>query len=251
MAIIIKSKEELAIMRQAGRITAEILALLASKVKPGVTTLDLDRIAREQIEKRGVKSSFLNYQGFPATLCAAVNEEVVHGIPDRKHVLREGDIIGIDFGAIYKGYHGDAAVTVPVGQISAAARRLVQVTREALDKGIEAAKAGRYVGDISSAIQNYVESRGYNVVRQFVGHGVGRAMHEEPQVPNFGNSSRGPRLRPGMTLAIEPMVNIGGSECVVLHDKWTVVTADRSLSAHFEHTIAITENGPEVLTRLE
>lgn len=257
MAIVVRTKEELRLMREAGKITAEILALLASKVRPGITTLELDKIARLELRKWRAESSFLNYPSpnggplFPATICASLNDEVVHGIPDRRHVLREGDILSIDFGVKYKGYHGDSALTVPVGKVSPTARRLLDVTREALQRGIEAAVPGNRVGDISWAVQRYVESHGFSVVRQYVGHGIGREMHEDPQIPNWGEPHQGAKLRAGMALAIEPMVNSGGAGTRTLRDQWTVVTADHSLSAHFEHSIALTDNGPEILTLVD
>jgi methionyl aminopeptidase len=247
--IIIKSKDELALMRQAGRIVAVVIEAMVEQVKPGMTTAELDALAYQTITKMDAKPSFLGYRGFPASVCISVNEEVVHGIPGKRR-LKEGDIVGIDLGAIYKGYQGDAAVTVPVGRISPQAERLLEVARGALDAAIAAARRGRRVGDISWAIQNHAESRGFSVVRQYVGHGIGRAMHEDPQVPNFGQPGRGDRLKPGMTLALEPMVNIGNWSTEVLDDGWTVVTGDGSLSAHFEHTIAITDGEAEILTRL-
>jgi len=250
MPIIIKSPDELELMRQAGRIVAQVLALLKDKIKPGLSTADLDQIAYEFTLKKGAFPSFKGYRGFPASLCVSINEEVVHGIPHRERVLREGDIVALDFGAIYQGFQGDAAITVGVGRISPAAERLIRVTEGALWKGIEKARAGNRLTDISAAIQAYAESHGYSVVRQYVGHGIGRNMHEEPQVPNFGSPGRGPVLKPGMTLAIEPMINAGGWETTVQEDNWTVVTQDGGLSAHFEHTIAITTHEPEILTRL-
>lgn len=250
MPIIIKSPDELALMRQAGRIVAQVLALLRDNIKPGVTTADLDQIAYEVTLKQGAFPSFRGYRGFPASLCVSINEEVVHGIPNRERLLREGDIVALDFGAIYQGFQGDAAITVGVGRISRAAERLIGITEEALRKGIEKARAGNRLTDISAAIQAYAESQGYSVVRQYVGHGIGRNMHEEPQVPNFGSPGRGPVLKPGMTLAIEPMLNAGSCETTVREDTWTVVTQDGALSAHFEHTIAITAHEPEILTRL-
>ncbi len=236
-------------MRRAGRIVAEVLALLAEKIRPGITTAELDALAYRFIVKHDATPSFKGYRGFPASLCVSINEEVVHGIPGQR-VLREGDIVSLDVGAIYRGYHGDAAITVGVGKIDEEARRLLEVTKGALAAGIAAARAGNRVGDISWAIQNYVESRGYGVVREYTGHGIGSQMHEDPQIPNFGQPRRGPLLRPGMTFALEPMVTIGDGRTRVLSDNWTVVTVDGQLSAHFEHTIAVTEDEPEILTRL-
>ncbi|MGB9886570.1 MAG: type I methionyl aminopeptidase [Moorellales bacterium] len=245
--IILKSDRELALMREAGRIVAEVLAQLEKMVQPGITTRELDRAAESLILKRGAYPSFKGYRGFPASICASVNQEVVHGLPGLRKLV-EGDIISIDIGAEFQGYHGDAAITLPVGRVAPEVERLLRVTREALWLGIEQARVGRRLSDISHAIQSHVEGNGFSVVREFVGHGIGRAMHEEPQVPNYGRPGRGPRLMPGMTLAIEPMVNLGGPEVMVLADGWTVVTRDGSYSAHFEHTVAVTEDGPQVLT---
>lgn len=251
MPIILKSQRELAIMRTAGKIVAATLARLAAHVRPGVSTAELDEIAHAEVTARGAYPAFKGYRGFPASICASINEEVVHGIPSPKRVLREGDIISLDFGAVYEGFYGDAAITLPVGEVSPEARRLLAVTERALYEGIAMARPGAFLSDISHAVQRCAEGAGFSVVRQYVGHGIGRAMHEEPQIPNFGPPGRGPRLRPGMTLAIEPMVNMGGSETVVRPDQWTVVTADGSLSAHFEHTVAITPEGHEILTRVD
>lgn len=245
--IILKSPDEVDKIRQAGRIVAEVLKELKSQVKPGMTTLDLDRIAEEGIRKRGGQPAFKGYRGFPATLCASVNNEIVHGIPS-KRTLQEGDIIGLDLGAIVDGYYGDAAITVAVGAIRPEVRRLVQVTEEALYRGIDQMKAGNRLSDVSHAVQTHVEAAGYSVVKDFVGHGIGQALHEEPQLPNFGKPGQGPRLRAGMVLAIEPMVNMGKDGVRVLSDHWTAVTEDGSLSAHFEHTVAITDAGPVILT---
>ena len=247
--IVIKSKREIGLMKKVGQIVAETHALLAEKIKPGITTQEIDRIAEEYILKCGAKPAFKGYQGFPATVCIAINKQVVHGIPeDRK--LEEGDIIGLDLGAYKHGYYGDAARTLPVGNVSSEAKKLMKVTQESLDKGIEKAILGNRLTDISHAIQSHVEDHHFSVVEQYVGHGIGRKMHEAPQVPNFGAPGRGPRLKEGMTLAIEPMVNVGGYEVKVLSDNWTVVTSDGSLSAHFEDTIAITDDEPLILTRL-
>lgn len=254
--IILKSLQELARMREAGRIVAEVLAALKEKVRPGATTMELDALAEEIITKRGAIPSFKGYpnpklglRNFPASICASINEELVHGIPGPR-VLKEGDIISIDVGAIYRGYHGDAAVTLGVGEISSEARRLIEVTAACLWEGIARARAGNRTGDVSLAIQNCAESRGYSVVREYTSHGIGREMHEAPQIPNFGQPGHGPLLKRGMTFALEPMVNAGDSRTRVLDDEWTVVTWDGELSAHFEHTVAITEEEPEILTRL-
>lgn len=247
--IISKSKKELALMEDAGKIVAETHAELQKALKPGITTKELDDIAEDFILKRGAIPSFKGYQGFPSSICASSNEEVVHGIPSLR-MLKNGDIISIDIGAVINGYHGDSAVTLPVGDISSEAQRLLKVTEESLHKGIEMALVGNRLSDVSHEIQSFVESNSMSVVRDYVGHGIGSNMHEEPQIPNFGKPGRGPRLKPGMTLAIEPMVNLGTFEVKTLEDNWTVVTEDGKLSAHFEHTIAITEKGPQILTKL-
>lgn len=248
--IILKSADEIAAMRRAGRIVAECHAELKAWVVPGVTTQELNDKVAELIVRRGGIPAFLGYQGFPAAICTSVNEEVVHGIPGPRR-LEEGDIVGIDIGVILDGFHGDAAYTYSVGEIDAATRKLLQVTEEALYQGIEQVKVGQRLSTVSHAIQTHVEAAGFSVVRQFVGHGIGRRMHEEPQVPNFGSPGRGVRLRAGMTLAIEPMVNAGVYEVNVLDDGWTVVTADGKNSAHFEHTVAVTADGAEILTTLD
>jgi methionyl aminopeptidase len=248
MGIIIKSEEEIAVMRQAGKIVATVLEILSKQVKPGIKTEELDAIAESEVNRLGATPSFKGYRGFPATICVSVNDEIVHGIPGER-VLREGDIVSLDFGAIYGGFQGDAAVTVAVGKISTAARRLIEATRGSLEAGIAAACAGARLGDVSAAIQNYAESRGYSVVREYTGHGIGREMHEEPQIPNFGSPGTGPVLQKGMVLALEPMLNTGDWRTRVADDRWTVLTADGSLSAHFEHTIAINDAESEVLTR--
>jgi methionyl aminopeptidase len=217
-------------------------------VQPGVTTEEIDRIAYEYIIKQGAKPNFLNYNGFPATACISINDEVIHGIPSKKRVIREGDIVSIDLGAVLDGYNGDNAATFAAGKISPEAERLINTTRESLYKGIEAAVAGGRIGDISSAVQTYCEERGFSVVRDFVGHGIGAKLHEDPSVPNYGTPGRGVRLLPGMTLAIEPMINMGGYEVRQLSDGWTIKTKDGGLSAHFEHTVAITADGPKILT---
>lgn len=241
--IILKTPAEIEVMAQASRVVAEVLDVVKKEVRPGVTTDDLDRIAEEAIRARGAMPAFKGYRSYPKTLCASVNEQVVHGIPSKRK-LKEGDIIGLDLGAIVGGFYGDSAVTVPVGRIDEKVLKLVQVTEEALDLGISQAVVGRRLTDISHAVQRHVEAAGYSVVTEFVGHGIGRQLHEEPQVPNYGKPGQGPRLQPGMVLAIEPMVNMGGSAVRILADRWTAVTADGSLSAHFEHTIAIQPTGP-------
>jgi methionyl aminopeptidase len=248
--ITLKSPSELARMRRAGRIVAEVLAALQQRIKPGVNTAELDELAYQIITKHKAIPSLKGYRGFPASLCVSINEEVVHGIPSKKRYLKEGDIVSFDVGAIYQGYHGDAAVTVGVGEIAEAAKELLAVTAGALAVGIAQSRAGHHTGDISWAIQDYAESRGYSVVREYTGHGIGLQMHEDPQIPNYGQPKRGFLLKPGMTFALEPMVNEGDWHTRVLADNWTVVTKDGKLSAHFEHTIAVTEGEPEILTRL-
>ena len=236
-------------MREAGKIVAGALKMLADKIKPGLVTSELDKYTTRFLMERHAIPSFKGYRGFPASLCVSVNEQVVHGIPGPR-VLKEGDIVSLDVGSIYKGYQGDAAITVPVGEISDQAKALIQVTEGSLYAGIAAAREGAHVGDISWAVQFHVESRGFTVVREYVGHGIGRQMHEDLQIPNFGQPGTGPTLRKGMTLALEPMVNAGDWRTLVLPDRWTVVTADGSLSAHFEHTIAIVGDEAEILTAL-
>ena len=235
-------------MKDACRISAEALRAAGEAVKPGISTLEIDTIVRQYIEKQGATPSFLGYGGFPASACISVNNVVIHGIPKPTTVLKDGDIVSIDTGAYYRGYHGDNACTFPCGTISDEARRLLDATRASLYEGIKQATAGNRIGDIGSAVQGYVEARSYSVVRNYVGHGVGAKLHEDPSVPNYGSKGRGVRLLPGMTIAIEPMVNEGTHYTRVLGDKWTVVTADGRLSAHFEHTIAITPDGPKILT---
>lgn len=252
--IAIKSRREIERMREIGHMTAEILLELRERARPGVTTRELDEIAARALEKRGLNSPFLGYAPggvapYPAVLCASINEEIVHGIPGPRE-LREGDLISLDFGVESGGWHGDSAVTIAVGEIDDEAKRLVETTRDALEKGIEQMVPGARLSDIGHAVQTRAEREGYGVVRQFVGHGIGREMHEPPQVPNYGRPGRGPRLRAGMVFAIEPMVNIGSERVRVLDDEWTAVTEDGSLSAHFEHTVLITDDGPEVLTRI-
>jgi methionyl aminopeptidase len=247
--IILKSPLDIERMRRSNRVVAEILQEVKAAVQPGVKTRDLDELAEALLKKHRARSAFKGYNGYPAVLCTSVNEEVVHGIPSNR-VLRDGDILSLDFGAVLDDYYGDAAITVPVGTISEEARRLLRVTEEALYKAIEQARPGKHVGDISAAVQRHVESQGFSAVRDFVGHGIGKFMHEKPQVPNFGIPGRGVRLKAGMTLAIEPMINAGGYEVVVLDDGWTAVTRDRNLSAHFEHSVAVTEDGPVILSQL-
>jgi len=249
MSIIIKSPTEIETMREAGRIVAIILEALKKEIKPGITTKALDKIATDLLRKHGARASFKGYRGFPASICTSINEEVVHGIPG-KRVLHEGDLVAIDVGTVYKGFQGDAAITVPVGKVSPGAKNLLEATRGALEAGIKAARKGSHLGDVSAAIQDYAESRNFSVVREYVGHGIGREMHEDPQIPNYGAPGQGPILKQGMTFALEPMVNEGDWRTRVLDDNWTVVTADGSLSAHFEHTIAITDGEAQILTQL-
>jgi methionyl aminopeptidase len=244
-----KSQRELDLMRKAGRIVAETLEIMAGAIRPGLATIELDRLAERHIRRQGGVPAFKGYRGFPASICASVNEEVVHGIPGLRR-LKEGDIISIDVGVNYRGYYGDAAATFPVGRIDAEALNLIEATRRALEAGIRQAREGNFLSDISHAVQACAESRGFSVVRSYVGHGIGSEMHEEPQVPNFGPPGRGPKLASGMTLAIEPMVNVGTWEVETLEDNWTVVTQDGRLSAHFEHTVAIVDGCPEVFTAL-
>lgn len=247
--IVLKSRRDLDAMRKAGAVVAEVLMALADRVAPGVSTADLDTLTYQMIRQRGGTPSFKGYRGYPASLCVSINEEVVHGIPNAGRLLREGDIVSLDVGVRMNGYHANAALTVGVGKVSESTERLLRITREALWKGIERARDGQRLAEISGAIERYVLSHGYTVVKEMVGHGVGRQLHEEPQIPNYvAPDQPNPPLRAGMTLAIEPMVNAGRSEIQLLDDKWTVVTQDRSLSAHFEHTVGIGENGPEILT---
>jgi methionyl aminopeptidase len=248
MMIVLKTSRELKIMREAGRIAANALKLAGAAVEPGVSTWEIDRIARRYIEEQGAKPTFLGYGGYPASACVSVNNVVIHGIPSKKQLIKEGDIVSIDIGATYDGYVGDNAWTFPCGKVSAEAQRLMDATRESLYEGIKQALAGNRLGDVGSAIQRYVEARGYSVVRDFVGHGVGAKMHEDPSVPNYGTPGRGVRLLPGMTIAIEPMINQGVKEVKTLEDGWTTVTADGKLSAHFEKSIAVTPDGPVILT---
>ena len=248
--VILKSPREIEKMRKSNALVAAILEELAKKIRPGVKTIELDRLSEAMALKRGARPAFKGYRGYPYSLCTSVNSEVVHGMPSERE-LQEGDIVSLDFGILRDGYYGDAAVTVPVGEISPAARRLLRVTEEALYRGISAARAGNRIGDISAAIQGHVEAAGFSVVRDLVGHGIGKSLHEDPQVPNYGSSGRGIELKPGMVFAIEPMVNEGTYRVDVLRDGWTVVTADGKLSAHFEHSVAITENGPVILSRID
>lgn len=253
-SIPIKTRHEIKTMREAGRHVAEVLLELRDAARPGVSTAELDEQARRAIKRRGVTSSFLGYAPYglppyPAVLCVSVNEEVVHGIPGPRE-LKPGDVLSLDFGLSVDGYHGDSALTIPIGTVSADVQRLIDVTRDSLDRAIAQMVPGRRLSDVGHAVQERVESDGFSVVRSFVGHGIGREMHEPPQIPNFGPGGRGPRLKPGMVFAIEPMVTAGGPEVRMLDDRWTAVTADGSLAAHFEHTILITDEGPEVLTRV-
>jgi len=249
-AIVVKTPEELEIMFQANQIVAGVLTMLRSRIAPGVSTLQLDTWAEEYCRDQGAEPAFKGYRGFPGSLCVSINEQVVHGIPSRKVRLREGDIVSIDFGTCYKGYYGDAAITVPVGAIRPGLKKLLQVTREALDKGIEQVRVGNRISDISRAVQEHVEEQGFSVVRQFVGHGIGTSLHEGPEVPNYVQKQPSPRIMEGMVVAIEPMVNMGTHKVRVLKDGWTVITADRKPSAHFEHSVAATADGPRILSRL-
>lgn len=247
--IVLKSSDEIEKMRKSNIIVAEILAIIKEVAKPGIATIEIERLCEKELKKRKVRPAFKGYRGYPYCLCASVNEEVVHGMPSER-VLKQGDILSVDVGIEHDGYYGDAAVTVPIGRISDEAERLIDAAEASLERGIEKARVGNRLFDISYAVQSYVEENGFSVVRAFVGHGIGRELHEPPQVPNFGTPGKGVRLKAGMVLAIEPMINAGESEVVILDDGWTAVTKDGSLSAHFEHTVAITENGPYVLSRL-
>lgn len=248
--ILLKTANELALMKEACVISAGALKAAGEAVQPGVSTAEIDRIAHDYIVRRGAKPAFLNYNGFPATACISINDEVIHGIPSSRRMIKEGDLVSIDLGAMLNGYFGDNAATFAAGRISPEAKRLSDTTRESLYEGIRMAVAGGRVGDIGSAVQRYCESRGYGVVRDFTGHGVGKAIHEDPPVPNFGTPGRGARLLPGMTIAIEPMINEGSGAVKVLPDGWTVKTRDGKLSAHFEHTVAVTTDGPVILTQI-
>lgn len=248
MAVSIKSEREIELMRESCKILAEVHDRLGEQIKPGMSTLDVDRIGEELIRSYNCIPNFLHYNGYPASICVSVNDEVVHGIPHKDHLLEEGDIVSLDAGLIYKGYHSDAARTYGVGKISAEAQKLIDVTKQSFFEGIKMAKPGNHLYDISKAIDTYVTSFGYGIVRDLVGHGIGAQLHEDPQIPNFAQRRRGLRLQPGMTLAVEPMINMGGWEVEWLDDDWTVVTADGSWSAHYENTILITEGEPEILT---
>lgn len=246
--ISLKTPEQLRLMREAGRITAETLLYVGEIIREGMTTLELDRQIRQFIERHGATPSFLGYNGFPGSACISLNDEVIHGIPSKKRIIREGDLVKVDVGACWRGYHGDSARTYPIGQVSEEAQRLLEHTRESFFCAMKVALAGNRVGDIGSAVDTHIRTAGFSVVREFVGHGIGSALHEEPDVPNYGTPGRGARLYPGMVIAVEPMVNAGAPEVRVLSDGWTVVTKDGSLSAHYENTIAITDNGPMILT---
>ncbi|MDY3845751.1 MAG: type I methionyl aminopeptidase [Eubacteriales bacterium] len=246
--IIVKNSEQLKLMKDAGRITGEALLVAESSIREGMSTKELDKIIRAYIEKRGAKPSFLGYGGFPGSACISINEQVIHGIPSDKIIIKDGDIVKVDVGACYRGYNGDAARTFAVGRISDEAQKLIDVTRESFYRGVKFASAGNRIGDIGNAVQSHVEENGFSVVRSYVGHGVGAELHEEPDVPNYGTKGRGPRLYAGMTIAIEPMVNIGVEKVNVLGNGWTVVTADGKLSAHYENTVAVTEGEPILLT---
>jgi len=246
--IVLKSAREIALMRRAGHILAGVVERLRASVRPGMSTLDIDEDVEAYIHREGAAPAFKGYRGFPATVCVSINEEVVHGIPSPRRKIHEGDIVGLDLGCIVEGYYADCAFTLPVGPVPADVQKLLDVTRESLDRAIQECRPERRLSDVSHAVQSHVEAHGLSIVRAFVGHGIGRALHEEPQIPNFGDPGRGPQLRPGMVLAIEPMVTMGSWEVRILDDGWTAVTQDGSLAAHFEHTVAVTENGPEVLT---
>ena len=248
--IVLKTSRELALMREACRISAGALQVAGEAVRPGISTWEIDRIAYDYIKSQGAEPNFLNLYGFPATACISINDEVIHGIPSKKRILQSGDIVSIDLGAKIGGYNGDNAATFACGEISEEAKRLMDTTRESLYEAIKMAVPGGKIGDIASAVQTYCESRGYSVVREYTGHGVGKELHEDPSVPNYGTAGRGVRLLPGMTIAIEPMINQGTAKIKVLPDGWTVKTQDSKLSAHFEHTVAITKDGPVILTRL-
>ena len=248
MGITIKSSREIELMRESGRLLALVHDELAKMIRPGISTKQIDKVCEEIIRSYGCTPNFLHYQGYPASVCVSVNEEVVHGIPSHSRIIREGDIVSLDMGLIYHGYHSDAARTHAVGQISPEARQLIDVTRQSFYEGIKMARAGMHLHDISNAIAAYVTSYGYGIVKALVGHGIGTSLHEEPQIPNFAQRRKGPKLRPGMTLAIEPMINMGTGDVEWLDDDWTVVSADHSLSAHYENTILITEGDPEILT---
>lgn len=248
MAVVLKSSKEIEKMRRAGRVVREVLDLVRDEIKPGATTFDLEKAAEARLKQLGVKAAFKGYHGYPCVLCTSVNSEVVHGIPSPERVLKSGDIVSVDFGVVVDGYYGDSAITVPVGEVDADAARLLKVTEESLKAGIAAVKPGATLGDIGAAVQKVVEGEGFSVVRDFVGHGIGSQMHEDPQVPNFGQAGQGMKLKPGMVIAIEPMVNAGKPDVLVLEDGWTAVAKDGSMSAHFEHTVAVTATGAAILT---
>jgi methionyl aminopeptidase len=249
MAIVCKSAAEIEKMRHSGRIVRQVLEYLRGRVAPGVSTMDLERAAAKKIEEAGATPAFKGYYDYPCVLCTSINQEIVHGIPSEKRVLKAGDIVSIDCGVVLDGYYGDAAITVPVVEVSPELKKLLEITEASLYRGIEAARIGNTVGDVGASVQELVEANGFSVVREFVGHGIGTKLHEEPQVPNFGTRGQGPRLREGMVLAIEPMVNCGKPGTRLLKDKWTAVTEDGSYSAHFEHCVAVTKNGPLILTQ--
>ena len=248
MAVVLKSSQEIEKMHRAGRVVREVLELVRGQVKPGVTTFDLEKAAAGRLNELGVKAAFKGYHGFPCVLCTSVNDEVVHGIPSPKRVLKQGDIVSVDFGVVVDGYYGDSAITVPVGDIDPDSARLLRVTEASLKAGIAAVKPGNTLGDVGAAVQGVVEGEGFSVVRDFVGHGIGSQMHEDPQVPNFGRAGQGMKLKAGMVIAIEPMVNAGRPDVMVLEDGWTAVAKDGSRSAHFEHTVAVTADGARILT---
>jgi len=247
--IIVKTSEEIEVMRQANSIVADVLEMLQKEMRPGLTTRQMDRWANDCCRDHGAQPAFLGYRGFPASLCVSVNEQIVHGIPSKKVKVREGDIVSVDFGVIYKGFYGDSAVTIPVGRLTARKERLLQVTQEALERGIRQVRVGNRIADVSAAIQKHAEENGFSVVRQFVGHGIGASLHEAPEVPNYIQDQPSPRILEGMVLAIEPMINIGTAKVKVLRDGWTVITADKKPSAHFEHSVAATADAPLVLSR--
>jgi methionyl aminopeptidase len=248
LAVVIKSSQEIEKMRRAGEVTRDVLELVRGLVKPGVTTFDLEKAAVARLAELGIKAAFKGYHGYPCALCTSVNSEVVHGIPSEKRVLKEGDIVSVDFGVVVDGYYGDSAITVPVGNIAPDTARLLEVTKKSLHAGIAMVRPGATLGDVGAAVQGVVEGEGFSVVRDFVGHGIGVRMHEDPQVPNFGEAGRGMKLKTGMVIAIEPMVNAGGPDVMVLDDGWTAVAKDGSMSAHFEHTVAVTATGARILT---
>jgi len=248
--IICKSAGEIEKLRRSGRMVRQVLGEIREQARPGVTTLDLEKFVARRFKELGARSAFKGYRGYPCCLCASVNDEVIHGIPSDRRTLKEGDILSLDTGVILDGYYGDSAITIPIGEISDAAQRLLKVTEESLELALDQVRLGNRLGDVSAAVQQHAEKNGYTVVKEFVGHGIGKSMHEEPQVPNYGQAGHGPLLKEGMVFAIEPMVNAGAAGVRVLDDNWTAVTADGQLSAHFEHMVAVTQNGPDVLTRL-